>query len=444
VKSKSIFVVLIALSLSVAPAVASTQDAGKQKPNASGAPKDAAQAKDSPKDSEDDLRRAIESSGGSETQIVVNLEGYLKKYPSSERREEIERELYKLSMKLRDRNRSIIYAEKLVAGDEDNIEALTNLITMLRERKAEADSTKALAYADALVKRFERIIADSAKPRRVSSAQWQYRKDQGIASVYLLRGKVHADQGADDKARADLTKSYQAARLAETAVALGELAEKRKDVDEAIDYYLQAFAISLNTDERIDLKSLRRKVGQIYSAKSGSEAGLGDRLLKAHDAFVNEREERLAKLDPPNINEGVGDPLKFTLTRLDGSPLKLDEQRGKVIVINFWATWCGPCLTEMPLFEKAIAKYKDDKDVFFLAITTDEDRDLVAPFLKQYKFNLPVAYADYLNDHFAVSSIPTTIVLDRKGEISFRQAGFNPREDFIDALSEKIEDAKKR
>jgi len=443
VKPALLSVALIVLSLSVAPAFAQ-DDAGKLKPKASGAPKDAAQAKESPKDSEDELRRAIESSGGSETQIVANLEGYLKKYPNSERREEIERELYKLSMKLRDRNRAIIYAEKLVAGDEDNIDALTNLITMLRERKAEADSTKALAYADALVKRFERVITDSPKPRRVSSAQWQDRKEQGIASVYLLRGKVHADMGADDKARADLTKSYQAARLAETAVALGELAEKRKDVDGAIDYYLQAFAISLNADDRVDLKSLRRKVGQLYSAKNGSEIGLGDRLLKAHDAFVKEREERLAKLDLPNINEGVNDPLKFTLTRLDGSPLKLDEQRGKVIVMNFWATWCGPCLTEMPLFEKAIAKYKGDKDVFFLAITTDEDRDLVAPFLKQYKFNLPVAYADYLNDLFAVSSIPTTIILDRKGEVSFRQAGFNPREDFIEALSEKIEDAKKR
>lgn len=429
-KSKLLFVALIALSLLIASAFASAQDTG--------APKDAA------KDSEGDLRRAIESSGGSETQIVANLEGYLKKYPNSERRGEIERELYKLSTKLRDRDRAIIYAEKLVVGDEDDIEALTNLIAMLRERKAEADSTRALAYANELIKRFEHVIATSHKPKRVSSAQWQDRKDHGIASVYLLRGKVQADLGADDKARADLTKSYQRARLAETAVTLGELAEKRKEIGEAIDYYLQAFAISFNTDQKIDLKSLRRRVGLLYSTKNGSEAGLGDRLLKAHDAFVKESEEMVAKLDPPNINEGVGDPLKFTLSKLDGSPLKLDEQRGKVIVMNFWATWCGPCVTEMPLFEKTIAKYKDDKDVFFLAITTDEDRELVAPFLKQYKFNLPIAYAEYLNDHFAISSIPTTIILDRKGRVSFRQAGFNPREDFVEALSEKIEDAKKR
>jgi thiol-disulfide isomerase/thioredoxin len=428
VKTKLSFAALIALSLLIAPAFAFAQ----------GAPKD------SRKDSDDDLRRAVESSGGSESQIVANLEGYLKKYPDSEHQDEIAREIYKLSVKLRDRNRAIVYAEKLVKSDEDNIEALTTLITMLRERKAETDSTRALVYADELIKRFERIISTSDKPARVSLAQWQDRKDQGIASVYLLRGKVHADLGADDKARADLTKSYQAARLAGAAMALGALAEKNKAVDEAIDYYLQAFAISLNTDDEIDLKSLRRKIGQLYSAKNGSEVGLGDLLLKAHDAFVKERDERLAKIDPPNINEGINDPLKFTLTRLDGSPFKLDDHRGKVIVMNFWATWCGPCMTEMPLFEKTMAKYKEDKDVFFLAISTDEDRELVAPYLKRYKYTFPIVYDEYLNDLFGVSSIPTTIILDRNGGVSFRQAGFNPRGDFVETLSEKIEDAKRR
>lgn len=441
--SKIPFVALIALAMLIAPAFA--QVAPKPEMDGQG-PQSSAKSKtsDSSKDSDEELRRAIQLSGGSETEIVTNLEGYLKKYPSSDHRGEIEGELYNLSLKLRDRNRAIIYAEKLVVNDENNIEALTTLVTMLRERKTGTDLTKAATYADDLVKRFEHLVSSRLKPRRVSSAQWQDRKEQGIASVYLLRGKIQADLGADDKARADFTKSYKAARLAETAVALGELSEKRKNIDEAIDYYLQGYAISLSANEKIDLKSLRRKVGQIYSAKHGSEAGLGDRLLKAHDAYIKEREERLAKLEPPNINTGVGDPLKFTLTKIDGSPLKLDDHRGKVIVMNFWATWCGPCLTEMPMFEKTVAKYKNDKDVVFLAITTDEDRELVAPFLKQYKFNLPIAYAEYLDEHFAISSIPTTIILDRKGEISFRQAGFNPREDFIVSLSERIEDAKKR
>ncbi|HKE05688.1 MAG TPA: hypothetical protein VKE91_16665, partial [Blastocatellia bacterium] len=128
-KSKLLFVGLIALSLLIAPAFAQKPDAGKPNTNAPQSPnsppnslKDA--SKEPAKDSDADLRRAIESSEGSETQIIVNLEGYLKKYPNSDHREEIEGELYKLSMKARDRNRAITYAERLVMNDENNIDAL--------------------------------------------------------------------------------------------------------------------------------------------------------------------------------------------------------------------------------------------------------------------------------------------------------------------------------
>ncbi len=397
-----------------------------------------------PVDSEDELRRAIESSGGSETLIVTNLEGYLKKFPKSEHRQEIEGEIYKIAIKLRDRDRAISYGQKLVEANEGNIDALTNVVTMLRERRADGDLNVAITYANQLVREFEGIVSSRPKPKRISAAQWEERKQQGLASVYLVRARVHADMGNDEKAKADVMKSFDSARMAGAAMVLGELAEKRKAVDEAIDYYSQGFAIALATSEEIDLKALRRKLSQLYASKHGSEAGLGDRLLKAYDAFVKDREERLAKLEVPNINEGANSALNFKLTKLDGSKLDMASLRGKVVVLNFWATWCGPCLTEMPMFEKTIARFKEDKDVVFLAITTDEDRDLVAPFLKQHKFNLPVAYADYLNDFFAVNSIPTTIVLDRKGEVAFRQAGYNPRGDFVGELSGRIEEAKKK
>ncbi|HEX9005166.1 MAG TPA: redoxin family protein [Blastocatellia bacterium] len=397
-----------------------------------------------PVDSDDDLRKAIESSGGSETQIVANLEGYLKKYPRSAHQAEIENEIYKLSVKLRDRNRAIFYAEKILAGGENNIDVLTNLVTILRERRADGDLNKALGYSDQLVKQFEVLISSAAKPKRISAAQWEDRKQQGIASIYLLRGRVQADLGNDEKARADLVKSFGMARTAGAAITLAELAEKRKNTDEAIDYYSQGFVIALAANDEIDLKSVRRKLSQLYAAKQSSEAGLGDRVLKAYDTFIKERDDRLAKLEPPNTNEGLTDALSFKLTKLDGSKLDLATLRGKVVVFNFWATWCGPCLTEMPLVEKTMVKYKDDTDVVFLAVSTDEDRELVAPHLKQYKVNLPVAYADSLNDFFTVTSIPTTIILDRKGEVAFRMAGYNPREDFSLMLSEKIEAAKKR
>ncbi len=397
-----------------------------------------------PVDSDEELRKAIESSGGSETQIITNLEGYLKKFPKSEHRREIEGEIYKIAVKVRDRDRAITYGQKLVEANESNIDALTNLVTMLRERKANGDLNVAITYSNQLVRQFEGIVASSPKPKRISAAQWEERKQQGLASVYLVRARIHADMGSDEKAKADLLKSFDAVRMAGAAVVLGELAEKRKAIDEAIDYYAQAFAITLATNEDVDAKAIRSKLSQLYVSKNGSETGLGDKLLKTYDAYIKEREDRLAKLEVPNINEGASNALGFKLTKLDGSKLDLATLRGKVVVFNFWATWCGPCLTEMPMFEKTIAKFKEDKDVVFLAVTTDEDRELVAPFLKQHKFNLPVAYADYLNDFFSVSSIPTTIILDRKGEVAFRQAGYNPRTDFVSELSGRIEEAKKK
>ncbi|MFN0087209.1 MAG: redoxin family protein, partial [Blastocatellia bacterium] len=390
---------------------------------------------EAPVDSDDDLRRSIQSSGGSEQLIVANLEDYLKRYPRSARREMLEKQIYKLSVKLRDRDRIIAYAGKILAADAGDIDALTSLITTLRERRGAGDLEQALRYADQLVKQFDVIVAGNPKPKRVSEARWQDQKDQGSASVYLLRGKILADLGQDEKAVSDLQRSFRLYKLGAAAMTLGEIAERRKNTDEAIDLYAQAFVIGLVTSEDLDLKSLRARLGQVYAAKHKSEAGLGDRILKIHDAYVRDREERAARIDRPNPNEGLADPMAFTLTNLDGSPLRLSDHRGKVIVMNFWATWCGPCLTEMPLFEKTVAKFKDDKRILFLAVNTDEDRELVAPFLKQYKFNLPIAYADYLDHHFVVNSIPTTIILDSRGQVSFRQAGFMPGDDFVALLT---------
>ena len=395
-------------------------------------------------DNETALREAIQRSAGSQTELIKNLEGYLKQFPNSAHRGEIESNLYKLAMEMRDRNGAIGYAERMVKGGDNDIEALTNLVTMLRDRKGTGDLAKAATYADTLVKEVEQLTSNAGRPGRYSQAQWDDRKHRSLASVYLLRARVQADLNNDAAAKNDANKSYQLARLAGAASVLGELAERRKAIDEALDQYLLAFAVSVITEDDIDRKALRRKLAQLHTSKYGSETGLGDKLLKAYDAFSKVHEEHLAKLNGPDPNAGVTDPLQFKLTRIDGSAFKLADYAGKVVVLNFWATWCGPCLTELPLLEKTAAKYKDDAEVVFLALATDEERDEVAPFVRQHKFKLPMGYAEHLEDHFHVSSIPTTMVFDRKGEIAFRQAGFNPREDFVQMMTGKIEEARKR
>ena len=442
---KLIFTATIFLLTIVLPAAAQDESPARpklkpaaEKQKAEASPKEAA-----PQDSDAELRAAIQASRGSEQEFVENLESYLKKYPHSQHRAELEREFYKISSKLRDRSRMIVYATKLVEANLNDVDMLMTLISLLRERRAEGDLPKALSYSNQLVEEFENIFA-RGRPGRISVAQWDDRKARGFASVYLIRGRVQADLNNTEKAAADLQKSYKLSRFSEAAMVLAEIAEKRKANDEAIDYYAQAFVLSFEEKDGAERDEIRRRLGRLYTAKRGSEGGLGDLLLKAYDTRLKEQSERLAKIETPNINAGLSDPFQFRLTKLDGSTIRLGDHRGKVIVINFWATWCGPCRIEAPLFEQTIAKYKEDKDVIFLALSTDEDRAQVAPFIKEQKYKLPVAYADYIDELFGVSSIPTTIIFDHQGNVSYRQAGFAQGEDFVALLSAKIEAAKKK
>ncbi len=392
-------------------------------------------------DPEAELRQAVERAAGSDSKLIENLEGFFKQFPDY-RRPDIEREIFKLSMKVGNKDRAITVAESLVSANERDLETLTQLIGLLRARRTGEDLKKALNHADRLIERVEATLA-AGKPARLSAAQWADRKERSRASVRFLRGQVLVDLGENEKAAAELRRSFKSVKLAAAAVAMGELAEKRQARDEAIDFYVQALAISFTSEDEIDRRAVRAKLSQLSIARNGSEAGLGDRLLKAYDQILKERDEYLAILETPNINLGVTDPLLYKLTKLDGGTVRLGDFRGKVVVLNFWATWCGPCRIEMPLLEKTMATYKNDPNVVFLAVSTDEDRPQVKPFLDGQKFKLPIVFADFLDEHYAVSSIPTTMVLDRQGNISFRQTGFNSREDFVAMLAGKIEAAKK-
>ncbi len=109
----------------------------------------------------------------------------------------------------------------------------------------------------------------------------------------------------------------------------------------------------------------------------------------------------------------------FTLTTFDGEEFRLSEQRGKVVVINFWASWCGPCREEAPAFESLWQQYKDD-DVVFLGITyTDNPGDSLA-FMETYGMTYPNAEDGrslVSKGLFHVQGVPESFVIDRDGNI---------------------------
>jgi thiol-disulfide isomerase/thioredoxin len=113
--------------------------------------------------------------------------------------------------------------------------------------------------------------------------------------------------------------------------------------------------------------------------------------------------------------------------------------QGKTVVVDFWATWCQPCRIQRPMYEQVEAKYATNPNVVFLSVNTDEDKSKVPSFLAAQSWTQAVYYDAGLGAMLRVGSIPTTIVLNRNGEIVSRMAGFIP-DRFVDMLTDRIEE----
>jgi len=109
----------------------------------------------------------------------------------------------------------------------------------------------------------------------------------------------------------------------------------------------------------------------------------------------------------------------FSLKDNDGKTYSPESLKGKVIVLNFWATWCPPCRAEIPAFKTVYDKYRE-KGVEILGVSLDHKGwDVIRPFLKQHEINYPVVLggADIAKAYGNIRSIPTTVIIDRKGKV---------------------------
>lgn len=388
------------------------------------------------------LQKAISESANSPKELELAIENHLKRYPNSPRRAELENALVKTAIQIDDDPRLLEFGESVLSRDPNNMLLLEHLTQALVRQNDKAGAQRALDHA----RHLEDLVQETYRNDKFGpgggpeEVKRRDDFDRQRARTLVLEARANGILGHTSDAIQAAEASYKVYASVEAArEAAHWLAAAGKDT-EALQYLADAFGIGALHSADPDVASDRAQMAELYRKVHGTETGLGDLILKAYDDTSFSLAARRAELRTYDPNSQLTDPMQFTLSGVDGDKLKLSALLGKVVIIDFWATWCAPCRAQHPLYEEVKSKFKDREDVAFLAVDADQNRELVKPFLAQMKWDQKVYFDDGLQALLQVSSIPTTIILGKNGQVFTRMIGFLP-DRFADMLTDRVNEA---
>ncbi|MDH4070212.1 MAG: TlpA family protein disulfide reductase [Ignavibacteria bacterium] len=206
-----------------------------------------------------------------------------------------------------------------------------------------------------------------------------------------------------------------------------------KQYDKAISVGAKAVEQGFSSDALVDNYKIA------FLAQGGDEPGFEVELERARLVALSAIRQRM-------MEELVNQPaVDFTLENLEGGSTTLSELRGKVVVVDFWATWCGPCLQSFPYLQKVIEHYKDNDDVVILTLNTWERKKGAAltahvrQFMQENKYTFRVLMDQSTVSAYGVEGIPTKFIIDRNGMVQFKGIGFEGGQKMMDEMILQID-----
>lgn len=255
-------------------------------------------------------------------------------------------------------------------------------------------------------------------PSYVTREERKASTEKSTANMMSIIALIRNKQGFEEEAGNIMEEALAISSNVETLSNAGEFYQSTGKHEKAFNSYKKIMLVV--PEDTLSLAKMKANYQKVHQGLNGWDA----EMKELNDHWKN---EMLAELKKEIINVKAPEFLK-AIVDLNGKPVSANLIKNKIIVIDFWATWCVPCMKEMPYVQNAYEKYKNNDDVLFMVINSGSNNSLqdAQGWWGNKRYSFPVFYNKdrTIGEKFGFNVIPATYIIDQKGNIRFKTIGF--------------------